>query len=76
MLREEIQRLLDREPFEPFRVKRVNADAHDVFDAQSVAVQRFVVSLNPADQDWILISIDKIASLESLIADYTGQLPK
>lgn len=41
MRREEVQELIDKQPFEPFRVKLMNADFHDVFDPQTLAIQDF-----------------------------------
>ncbi len=73
MLRDDLQDLIDKEPFEPFRIKLVNGDAHDVFHPQNVAVLTTTVNITPPDQNWVLFPIDKIASVESLIADYPGQ---
>ena len=34
------------------------------------------VSITPPDQNWVLFPLDKIASIESLIADFAGELAK
>ena len=74
MLTTQLKILLSASPFEPFRMKLVNGDMHDVFDPQTVAVQQRTVFIAPQDQNWVVFPIDKICSLESLIADYRGQL--
>ncbi len=76
MLRDHLQDLIDRQPFEPFRIKLVNGDSCDVFYPQNVALLRDEVNINPPDQNWILFPIDKITSVESLIADYHGNAPE
>jgi hypothetical protein len=76
MLREQLRELIDREPFEPFRIKLVNGDAHDVFYPDNTAVQKWTVSITSPDQNWVVFPIDKIASVESLIADFHGELAK
>lgn len=76
MIGNELDRLIQKPAFEPFRIKLVNGDRHDVFDPQSVAVLKREVSITPSDQSWVIFPIDKIASLESLIEDYPGQLAK
>ena len=76
MIRTELERLIYRATFEPFRIKLVNGDRHDVFDPQSVAVLKRAVSIVPHDQSWVVFPINKIASIESLIEDYAGELAK
>ena len=73
MLRDELHDLIDREPFEPFRIKLVNGDVHDFFHPQNVAIQKTLVQVSPPDQNWFIFPIDKIASIESLIADFPGE---
>jgi len=76
MLREELQILIEREPFEPFRIKLVNGDIHDVFHPHNTAVLEWSVSIMPPDQNWVVFPLDKIASIESLMADFPGELAK
>ncbi len=76
MIREELEDLLTADPFEPFRIKLVNGDAHDVFNPQNVAVLKRKVHIAPPDQHWVIFGRDKIASIESLIADFPGELAK
>jgi len=74
MLRDEIRDLLSNDPFEPFRIKLVNGDNHDVFDAQTVALQEVTLTIATTDQNWYILPIDKINSIESLIADFHTEL--
>jgi hypothetical protein len=67
---------VDKEPFEPFRLKLVNGDWHDVFYPQNMVVMKTIVTLTPPDQNWVIFPIDKINSVESLIADFTGHPPQ
>jgi hypothetical protein len=74
VIRDQLEHLIHKADFEPFRIKLVNGDRHDVFDPQSVALMKREVSITPLDQSWAIFPIDKIASLESLIEDYAGEL--
>jgi hypothetical protein len=74
MLTTQLELLLSASPFEPFRIKMVNGDVFDVFDPQTAALQRRTVFIAAQDQNWVVLPIDKTCSLESLIADYRGQL--
>ena len=73
MIREELSKLLATEPFEPFQIKLVNGDAHQVFHPNNVAVLKFTVNINWPDQNWVIFPLDNVASLESLIADFQGE---
>jgi hypothetical protein len=75
VLRNELEDLLAHEPFEPFRLKLVNGDRHDVFYPHNVGLLGFTVYIPQPDQNWVIFPIDKIASIESLIADYHGHAP-
>ena len=66
----------ERGPFEPFRIKLVNGDAHDIFNPQTVALQRSALAIASSDQNWVLFPLDKVNSVESLIADYHGELAR
>jgi hypothetical protein len=74
MLRDEIRDLLSNDPFEPFRIKLVSGDNHDVFDPQTVALQELTLAIATTDQNWYILPIDKINSIESLIADFHTEL--
>lgn len=76
MLKAQLRQLVDREPFEPFRIRLVNGDVHDIFHPQNVAVQKTLIHVSPPDQNWFIFPINKIASVESLFADFTGELTK
>lgn len=71
---DELQDLVDSEPFEPFRIKLVNGDHIDVANPGTVAVQRSTVCLYFRDGHWLVFPLDKINSLESLVADFRGEL--
>jgi hypothetical protein len=70
----DLSKLATREPFEPFRIRLVNGDFHDIFYPQNVVVTKTIVNIHAPDQNWVFFPIDKIASVESLIADYQGEL--
>jgi hypothetical protein len=72
VLRDELDRLLAAEPFEPFRIKLLNGDWHDIFNPRNVALMELEVFFGPPDQNWFVFPIDKIASIESLMADFHG----
>jgi hypothetical protein len=76
MLRDHLNDLLSTVPFEPFRIKLVNGDTHDVFDPQTLAVQQSTVVIASHDQNWAAFPIDKINSIESLIADFPNELAR
>ena len=52
--------------------KLVNGDHHDVFDPQTVSLERTVVFIASQDQNWVVFPAAKVNSIESLIADYHG----
>ena len=74
MLREELQELIDAEPFEPFRLKLVNGDRYDIADPRSIALMSDFVMIASADQQWVMFPFNKINSLESLLPDLLGEL--
>ena len=69
-----LHRLLYSGRFEPFRIKLVNGDYHDVFDPQTVSFERRVVFIAENNQNWVVFPFTKINSIESLMADYQGTL--
>jgi hypothetical protein len=74
MRRDHLRDLLAADPFEPFRLKLINGDIHDVFDPQTVSPGRHEVFIALPDLNWVSFAYDKINSVESLISDYQGQL--
>ena len=74
MIRAHLERLLRHDPFEPFRIRLVSGGHLDVFDPLTVVVEALSVHVLPHDQNWLIFPVDKINSLESLIADYPGEL--
>lgn len=68
MMEEEIKRLLDRDPFEPFRIKLVNGDARDVSAPEVVAIMEEGIYIASQDGLWAEFPYERIASLECLIA--------
>ena len=74
MIRNHLRQLLAREPFEPFRIRLLSDLYHDVFDPATVVVEMLSVLILPHDQNWLIFPLDKINCLESLIADYQGEL--
>jgi hypothetical protein len=71
--RENLLDLLKADPFEPFRIKLVNGDIHDIFYDQNVFIAETVVHIHSPDQNWALCPIDKVASVESLLADFQAE---
>ena len=76
MIRKELQRLLGREPFEPFRIKLMNGEHIDIFDPNSLALHPRTAHLASADQHWVIFALLAVNSIESLIADYHGELAR
>jgi hypothetical protein len=74
MFRQELEDRISAEPFEPFRIKLVNGDRHDIADPQSIAIMTDYVTIASADQHWAIFPFDKINSLESLLPDFLGEL--
>ena len=76
MIGQELRELREADPFEPFRIKLVNGDVLDVFDPQTLSVHQATAWVLSPDQNWVVFPIDKINSIESLIADYKGELAR
>ena len=74
MFRDQLQDRLAAEPFEPFRIKLVNGDRTDVFDPLTVSVERRTIFVASTDGNWLLFPINKINSIESIMADFHGEL--
>ena len=75
-MRDELGRLLASEPFKPFQIKLVNGDVHNVFEPQSVNVKKMTVTITWRYRRWVIFSVEKIASLESLLVDLQRQAGK
>jgi hypothetical protein len=64
---EEIQKLLAKDPFEPFRINTSGGLTYIIDKPQNVALGRSKISFFPAGtDDWILIPVLHIASVESI----------
>lgn len=66
-MKDEIVELLQRVPFEPFRVKLVNGDRHDIAYPDLVAVLKDGLYIVSDDGYWAQFPFRWVASLESLI---------
>jgi hypothetical protein len=75
MIQRELQDLVRREPFEPFRIKLVNGDAHDVHFADLVALLKRGVQVASEHGHWAIFPYGSIASLESVVSDFQGGPP-
>jgi len=63
----ELRELLNRDPFEPFRVRLTSGDSYDMVDPNSVAVGRNRVFVFFTDRDaWAFFAYLHIAAVESL----------
>ena len=65
MIERELRALLNRHPFEPFRIKLVNGDGHDVVYADLVALLEEGVYITSEGRHWAQFPFDRIASFES-----------
>ena len=72
MLHDELKDLVGKSPFEPFRIKLVNGDQHDIFDAGMIILQSTTVVLLFREGHWVVFEYNKIASIESLIPDFAA----
>lgn len=63
----ELREMLNREPFEPFRLHLSSGQSYDVRDPNSVAVGRNRAIIFHTDRDgWALFSYLHVASVEAL----------
>lgn len=65
MIERELRALLQRQPFEPFRIKLVNGDGHDL-----VALLEDGVYVASQDGHWAEFPYDRFASFESLLGNF------
>ena len=75
MIERELRALLGRQPFEPFRIKLVNGDGHDVVYADLVALLEQGVYITSEGGHWAQFPFDRIASFESLVGDFQAGPP-
>lgn len=61
------------EPFEPFRIKLLNGDGHNVGDPRTLVIGREFVWVFSPDQHWAIFPIFRINSMESLVSDFRGE---
>jgi len=63
----EIQELLEKEPFAPFRLMLSNGKSHDVVrPGNAVVLKREVFLAFPDGEHWALIPLLHIAAIESI----------
>jgi hypothetical protein len=65
-LRDELQYQAAADPFEPFLIKLVNGDSHEIRDPQDLSIGTGTATITTADKRWTVFPLDKINSLESL----------
>lgn len=65
---EQIEELLEHEPFEPFIIKLSSGDAHIVQTPHAVALMGTRIFVAFANGKWAFIPLAQIASIESLQA--------
>jgi hypothetical protein len=68
MRTEDIEELLSREPFLPFRIFLTNGDHFDVSRRHSIATGRNMLFIVLPDDRWKYIPLRHIASVETLQA--------
>lgn len=76
MLLRDLRELLVKDPFDPFRIRLINGDFHDVADPVAFYIYRDGNRCFHASQDghWALFTIDRIVSLESLMTESSPPL--
>jgi hypothetical protein len=68
MSAEDLQELLNKQPFEPFRIKLSNGDAHEIRDPNLVVVMKTKVFIAFPNDRFTLCSLLHVTSVESLQA--------
>lgn len=77
MTAEELREFLEREPFEPVRVRLSSGDAYEIRDPGLAVVMRsrlFIAS--PGTDRWTLIPFLHIAAVETLANDHARRPPR
>ena len=67
MMSDEVVELLRRDPFQPFRIKLINGDGHDIANPAIVAVLEKGLYIASLDGHWAQFRYNQITSLESLV---------
>ena len=75
MIEHRLGALLRAQPFEPFRIKLVNGDGHDVLYAELVALLEDGVYITSQGGHWAEFPFGSIAGFESLVGDFQGGPP-
>ena len=76
MIEEGVRALLERDPFEPFRIRLINGDRHDVLLPAMVAVLEEGLFVTSQGGHWAQFPFDRVASFESLIGDFSAGAPE
>ncbi len=76
MIEDEVRTLLEREPFEPFRITLINGDRHDVLYPAMVAVLEEGLFMTLQGGHWAQFPFDRVASFESLLGDFAAGPPE
>ena len=64
---DELRKLLEREPFEPFRIRVSSGDVYEVRDPQAVALMKSRLFVAFPDSDrWTFIAFLHIAAVEGI----------
>jgi hypothetical protein len=64
-LKDEIIRMMDREPFVPFKIVMNSGDRYEVTDPHSIAVGRDVAVLIPPRSTTVWMRMSQISSVEA-----------
>ena len=76
MLLNDLLDLLEKDPFEPFRITLVNGSYHDISLPWTVTFLRRRVFITTIGGEWALFPFEMVVSLESLLADFQGGPPR
>ena len=75
MLERDLTDLLEKDPFEPFRITLVNGFYHDILLPQTVTFLKERVFITDTHGQWALFPFQAMVSLESLVSDFQGGTP-
>jgi hypothetical protein len=68
MTKKELEELLNKEPFEPFRVNTANGKHFDVINPRWAVAMDARIFIAFPDQTWTLIALRQVTSLQRLDA--------
>ena len=68
MTSDDLRELIEREPFEPIRLRLSNGDVYDIVDPNAVVVMKSRVFIALPDDRFRLIALIHLVSVESLRA--------